>query len=102
MQSFESVACTVCGCVCDDLTVVVDRDRVAGLERACHLSDPWLRAQNEARPPAARIDGTPVELGEAVARAAEILRRASAPLIYGLSRGSSEGQRAAVSLAERL
>ncbi|HEX5271263.1 MAG TPA: formylmethanofuran dehydrogenase subunit B [Gemmataceae bacterium] len=102
MRTYENVACTVCGCVCDDLRVAVDGGRVVGLEGACHLSEPWLRAQNGRHPPAAQIDGRPAPVAEALARAAEILRDACAPLFYGMARSSSEGQRAAVSLAERV
>jgi formylmethanofuran dehydrogenase subunit B len=100
MQRFDSVACTVCGCVCDDLRVVVDQGRVVEAEGACHLAEPWLRGLNGNQPPVAEIEGRPVPLEAALARAAEILSRAGSPLIYGLGRSSTDGQRAAVSLAE--
>jgi formylmethanofuran dehydrogenase subunit B len=102
MQTFENVACTVCGCVCDDLRVAVDRGRVVPLKGACPLSEPWLRGQDAHRPPAAQVGGRPAPLSDALERAADILRAASAPLFYGMARSSSEGQRAAVSLAERV
>jgi formylmethanofuran dehydrogenase subunit B len=98
----RNVACTVCGCVCDDLAVTVDADRVVAAEGTCPLSDPWFRAQNTHRPPAALVDNEPVELEDAFARAAELLSAARAPLIYGLSRSTTEGQRAATALADRL
>jgi formylmethanofuran dehydrogenase subunit B len=50
----------------------------------------------------AEIEGRGVSLGEGVQRAAAILDRAKSPLIYGLSRSSTEGQRAAVRLADML
>jgi formylmethanofuran dehydrogenase subunit B len=102
MEVFENVACTVCGCVCDDLRVAVEQGRVATAEGACRLAEPWLLAQNTRRPPAAQIGGESASPEAAVARAADILRAADGPLIYGLSRSSTDGQRAAVSLAERL
>jgi formylmethanofuran dehydrogenase subunit B len=73
--------------------------RAAG---ACKLAESWFLAQNKARPPAAIVEGRSVPLAEAVERAASILRSAHAPLVFGLSRGSTEGQRAAVALAEKL
>jgi formylmethanofuran dehydrogenase subunit B len=100
MQRFDNVACTVCGCVCDDLQIVVDQGRVVGLDRACQLAEPWLRGQNNRHPDVAHIEGRSVNLDSALARAAEILRGASSPLIYGMGRSSTEGQRAAVSLAD--
>jgi formylmethanofuran dehydrogenase subunit B len=98
----ENVACTVCGCVCDDLRLTVERGRITRAEGACALSEPWLLAQNSAHPPAALIEGRPASLEGALARAAELLRAARSPLIYGLSRSSTEGQRAAIALADSL
>ncbi len=98
----ENVACTVCGCVCDDLRVSVEQGRVTRAEGACRLSEPWLLSQGTHRPPAASVEGRPTELDDALDRAAEILRAARYPLVYGLSRSSTEGQRAAASLADRL
>ncbi len=102
MQTHTSVACTVCGCVCDDLAVTVANGRVTQVRGACHLAEPWFLAQNASAPPAARLGGRPVEPGAAFARAADILRAARYPLVYGLSRSTTEAQRAAVALAERL
>jgi formylmethanofuran dehydrogenase subunit B len=102
MQKFANVACTVCGCVCDDLRIFVEQGRVAGLEGACHLAEPWLRAQDRRAPAPAEIEGHSASLASAVDRAAEILNGARSPLVYGMSRSSSEGQRAAIALAERI
>jgi formylmethanofuran dehydrogenase subunit B len=101
-HTVENVACTVCGCVCDDLRVTVDGGRVVRAEGACPLAEPWLMAQGTRHPPAAMIDGAPVSLDAALGRAADILRSARSPLVYGLSRSSTDGQQAAVALAERL
>jgi formylmethanofuran dehydrogenase subunit B len=48
------------------------------------------------------VGGAPAPLETALARAAEVLRAARSPLIYGLSRSSTDGQRAAVALADAL
>lgn len=102
MQSFENIACTVCGCVCDDLRITVEKGTITKAEGACHLAEPWYLGQEQAHPAVAQIDGQPATLEAALFRAADILRAASSPLIYGLSRSSTDGQRAAVSLAESL
>src|SRR4051812_42389884 len=101
-RTVENVACTVCGCVCGDLRGTVDGGRVVRAEGACRLAEPWLLGQDSKSPPVAEIDGTPVPLDDAIVRSVQILRRSRAPLIYGLSRGSTEGQRAATALADRL
>src|SRR5688572_19552230 len=102
MRTIPDVACTVCGCVCDDLAITVDGGRVARAEGACHLAEPWLLSQNAAAPPTAAIDGRPAPLEAALDRAAELLKAARSPLIYGLSRSTTEGQRAATALADRI
>lgn len=101
-QVFEDVACTVCGCVCDDLRVTVHGDRITRAERACSLAEPWLLSQGLRSPAVAEIDGSEATVEEALAQTADILRRSKAPLIYGLSRSSSPGQREAVRLADQI
>ena len=96
------VTCPVCGCTCDDLKLTFDGERLVSTERACHLAEPWFHNQSAARPQIAECDGQPVPLNAALDRAAEILSRSDAPLIYGLSRSSTPGQRAAVMLADHL
>lgn len=101
-QVFEDVACTVCGCVCDDLRLSVEGGRITRAEGACPLSEPWLLAQDSRQPPEAEISGHQVSLASAVQRAVDILQGAKAPLIYGLSRSSTQGQRWAARLADYL
>ena len=98
----EDVACTACGCVCDDLRITVADGRITRAENACLLAEPWLLGQGTRRPPIAEVSGKPVTLDEGMAAAAEILTQANAPLIYGLSRSSTPGQREAVRLGDRL
>lgn len=101
-EVFEDVACNLCGCVCDDLRITVRGNRIVEAEGACSLAEPWLLAQNSRTPPVATSAGQPLPLEAAFDRAAEILRAAKAPLIYGLSRSSTAGQQAAVALADLL
>lgn len=101
-KAFDDFACTVCGCVCDDLKLTVEDGRIVRADGACELAEPWLLAQDSRRPAAAEIAGRPVSFEAAVAKSAEILKGAKAPLIYGLSRSSTQGQRQAVRLADAL
>lgn len=100
--TFENVPCTVCGCVCDDLSITTEADRVVSADRACHLALPRFLELNLPSPPVAEVEGQSATLDEAIERAATILRSARSPLIYGLSRSTTEGQRAAVELAEAI
>jgi formylmethanofuran dehydrogenase subunit B len=101
-QRIDNVACTMCGCVCDDLRITVEGERVLSAQGACHLAEPWYLGQGHRQPPVCEMDGTPAAFESALDRAADILRAARSPLIYGLSRSNTEGQQAAVALADRL
>src|SRR5271166_5173360 len=98
MAIVEDVACTLCSCVCDDLRLTIEGDRIVRAERACVLADPWLLSQGSRQPPAARVDGETVSVEAAIVRAADLLAQARYPLIFGLSQSSTDGQRAAVRL----
>jgi formylmethanofuran dehydrogenase subunit B len=97
------IACTVCGCVCDDLRATLVAGRVTAMHSNCSLQQAWFARHNIA-PPAdhALIRGKPAKFDDAVNAAARILREAKNPLIYGLSRSSTPGQRAAVRLADTI
>jgi formylmethanofuran dehydrogenase subunit B len=102
-QTFSDVACTVCGCVCDDLRLTFNGGQLIQTEGACQLAKPWFEAlSNLPNRPAATIEGKAATFEQAVERAADILNRSRAPLIWGLSRSSTSGQRAAVLLADRI
>ncbi len=95
--------CLACGCLCDDITVSGRRRARRRAERACPLGLPWFLAPHPgAGRPAATIEGQPVELDDALDRAAAILRQARAPVVWGLPDSAVEAVRAALALADRL
>jgi formylmethanofuran dehydrogenase subunit B len=98
----DDVACTVCACVCDDISITVRNGEIINAERACALAEPWFLGSWATTGPAVHVRGQAAEFDIAIREAAEILRDARAPLFYGLSKSSTEGQRAAVALADRL
>ncbi len=102
VEIIEDVACTVCGCVCDDLEIGMKDGKIVSLKGACELAEPWYRSQSEATRAVAECEGKPAKYDTAVVAAAKILANAKAPLIFGLSRSSTPGQRAAVQLADEL
>ena len=102
MEVIQDVACTICGCVCDDLSVTVEEGRVCAVTGACELSENWFLEQDSIQPPDAEIDGRSVTIDEAIAHTTQLLAKSRNPLLFGLSRSSSEGQRAATHLADLL
>lgn len=97
----KNATCTFCGCVCDDIELRAEGDRIVKAKNACSLGDWWFRNHTAERLyPDALIDGKPATLDEAVETAAEFLYQANMPLVYGLSNITCEAQREAVALAE--
>jgi formylmethanofuran dehydrogenase subunit B len=98
----KDVACTMCGCVCDDLKLNIAHGHVVGVSPGCALAEPWLLGQSSSDRPSCSVGGQPVLLDEAVQHAAGILAKSDSPLIYGLSGSSTPGQRSAIHLADRI
>ena len=92
--------CTFCGCLCDDIDLKVDGDRIIQAKRACGLGTSWfLNHQSEDRP-SSLIEGVPATVDEGIERTARILAAAKYPLVYGLSDTTCESQRVAVAIAD--
>jgi formylmethanofuran dehydrogenase subunit B len=99
----EHVACLACGCLCDDILVKLEGNRVVEAERACSIGRPWfLSSRPGAGYPTVSIEGKPSGLAEAIHRAAEILQSSKSPVIWGLSGTTIEGVASALSLADRI
>jgi formylmethanofuran dehydrogenase subunit B len=97
----KHATCTFCGCVCDDMELHVEGDRIVKAKNACSLGDAWFRNHTAERLyPDALVDGEPATVDEAVEAAAGFLYDAHMPLVYGLSNITCEAQREAVALAE--
>ncbi len=99
----KNATCTFCGCVCDDIELHADKERIVEAKRACILGKAWFFNHTAERLyPDALVDGKEATVDEAVEAAADFLDRADMPLVYGLSNITCEAQREAVALAERL
>ena len=97
----KNATCTFCGCVCDDIELHAEGDRIVKAKNACSLGEAWFRHHTAERSyPDALVDGKPTTVDAAVEAAARILYDAHMPLVYGLSNITCEAQREAVKLAE--
>lgn len=101
-EVIEDVACTMCGCVCDDLRLTVSGSRIAAVSPGCSLAEPWLLGRTTDSAAAARVNGQEVTFDRAIEHSVDLLLASASPLIYGLSSSSTPGQRSAVHLADVL
>lgn len=101
---FKDVVCPVCGCVCDDLEVLLRGEEVI-VYNACSLGESkfkLLRGEERILRPAMRKRGGLVECSyeEAIKKAARILRGATHPLIFLGAETSVEAMRVGIEIAE--
>ena len=100
----EDVVCTFCGCLCDDLVVEVEGDKIVNVENGCTLANEKFMGNTRLKTPIKRVAGnwTKIELEEAINTTAEVLMEADRPLLYGWSGTHGEAQTIGVHIAEML
>ncbi len=100
IKIIEDATCTFCGCVCDDITLKVEDNRITEAKKACVLGKAWFLNHEIEDRPSCLIEGKPASLEDGYDRAAKILCDAKYPIIYGLSDSPCEAQRVAVSIGD--
>ncbi|MFN4260344.1 MAG: formylmethanofuran dehydrogenase subunit B [Gemmataceae bacterium] len=102
LKVVSNATCTFCGCVCDDMELTVEGDKITKAKNACVLGKAWFLNHHIEERPVAVIEGKPAPLEAAIERAARILAHARYPIVYGLSDTTCEAQRVAVAIADRI
>jgi formylmethanofuran dehydrogenase subunit B len=103
MEIVKNATCTFCGCVCDDIELHAEGNKIVKAKNACSLGEAHFKFHDaEHHYPDALIDGKEATVEEAVEVAADILWNANMPLVYGLSNVTCEATRGAVALAEMI
>ena len=100
LKVISDATCTFCGCVCDDMELTVEEDRITKAKNACVLGKAWFFNHHIEDRPEATIDGQPVSYKEAIEKAADVLLNAQYPITYGLSDTTCEAQRTAVAITD--
>ena len=104
MTVVTGVSCPICGCLCDDIEVVVTDNRVISVKNACAIGEAKFLnyAQHRATTPLIKNGNSLIEasLDEAIQRSAEILVNSKYPIIYGWSNTSCEAVKKGIALAE--
>ncbi len=100
LKIVEDATCTFCGCVCDDIELHVEGQRITKAVRACVLGKAWFLNHETDDRPSCIVEGQKATLEEGFDRAAKILSEAKYPILYGLSDSTCEAQRVAVSVGD--
>jgi len=106
VATIKAVTCPVCGCLCDDIELTVHDGEIVEVKNGCAMSESKFLGYHEHRitKPLIRKDGKLVETSfrEATEKAAEILAKATYPLLFGWSSTSCEATRIGLELAEEI
>jgi len=100
LRIVSDATCTFCGCVCDDMQLTVEGDRITKAKNACVLGKAWFFNHHIEDRPEATIRGEPASYEQAIEHAAQILTSARYPVTYGLSDTTCEAQRIAVAISD--
>lgn len=102
-RQIPDATCLACGCLCDDIVLTVQGERIVEARHACPQGRAWFVADHAASDqPEAALDGQPVEREHALTHAAQVLREARAAIVTGLDGTTVEAQRLAVTVADML
>ncbi len=106
METFQDVVCPVCGCLCDDIVVDVENNKVVKAKNACAMGTTKFLNYPHDRIliPMIRDKGVQkqISLEESISKTAEILINSKYPVIYGLALSSCESVSVALELAEEI
>ncbi len=105
----RNVVCPFCGCLCDDIEVIVKDNHVIGTRNACRIghakfvhfegairfTEPLIREDK-------RDEFKKVDWDTAIEESARILVEAYKPLLYGWSSSETHAQFKGIELAELL
>jgi len=92
--------CLGCGCVCDDIQLHVEGNRIVDAHNACPLGARWFG--DGGAPSRILVRGRDASLDEALTGAAELMKGASRPMVFLAPDISCEAQRSAIAIADAL
>jgi len=106
MLIIKAVTCPVCGCLCDDIELTVQKGKIVKVKNGCAMCESKFLGYSNHRllKPLVKKDGELVEasFAGAIEKAARILAEADYPLLYGWSSTSCEAIRVGLELAEEV
>jgi formylmethanofuran dehydrogenase subunit B len=108
MTIIDNVTCPICGTLCDDLVIEIKDNSIVDVKNACAISEAkflnFTNPDHRNVKPLIRKEGKLAEAtwNEAIQKSAEILVKASYPILYGWSCTSCQATRVGIELAEEV
>jgi formylmethanofuran dehydrogenase subunit B len=106
MTLITDVLCPFCGCMCDDIAVAVENNKITEVKHACKIGVAKIMGHHRIKAPMIRNDKksefNEVSYDEAIDAAAKILAESKRPLMYGWASAFCEVHKKGILLAEDL
>ncbi|HEY9207087.1 MAG TPA: formylmethanofuran dehydrogenase subunit B [Candidatus Methanoperedens sp.] len=106
MTVITDALCPFCGCMCDDITVVVENNKIVEAKHACKVGAAKIMGHHRIKAPMMRKDKNSnfkeVSYDEAIDAAAHILDESKRPLLYGWASALCEVHKKGILLAEEI
>jgi len=101
-MKINDVVCPFCGCLCDDLEVTVEDNRIVAVDNGCTLANAKFMSKERLASPIRRTgDGWEnISYEEAIQYTVDMLLDADRPLLYGWSGTHGEAQCIGVHVCE--
>jgi len=100
----DDVICMCCGCLCDDISVVVENNNIISVDNGCTVCNTKLLSKNRLKSPVKKINGKweAITYDEAIQYTVDMLLDADRPLMYGWSGTHGEAQCIGIHMNELL
>lgn len=92
--------CTGCSLLCEDIDVVIDKGRIKETRNACRRGAARFRGCESRLTPSVNRQQTDIDT--AIKKAADILKNAKSPMLFGWSNSTCEAQVKGIQLAKKL
>jgi formylmethanofuran dehydrogenase subunit B len=106
MAVITDALCPFCGCMCDDLTIVTEDNKIIEAKHACKLGSAKIMGHHRIKTPMMRTDKNDnfkeVSYEEAINETAKILVNSKRPLLYGWASALCEVHKKGILLTEEV
>ncbi|GFO96104.1 formylmethanofuran dehydrogenase, subunit B [groundwater metagenome] len=92
--------CTGCALLCEDIEVVLENGRIKETRNACRRGAARFRGCKNRLTPS--VNKKQTDIDTAIKKAADILKNASSPMLFGWSNSTCEAQVKGIQLAKKL
>ena len=91
--------CTGCALLCEDIEAIIENNQIKEIRNACRRGAARMKGCSNRL--VSSIDQKPADIESCLTKAAEILRNAKSPMLFGLDNSTCEAQAKGIQLAKK-